>query len=76
MSVSLITRTTPTPEASLLRWLDGTDGDDHAAYEAFGLLLAEAERLLREPGMAVPSRAATGFLALLKLRDADAAGQS
>ena len=70
-SLALVTRTTPTPEATFLRWLDGTDGDDHAAYEAFALLVREASRLLREPGMPKPSPEASGFLAMLRVRDAD-----
>lgn len=72
MSVSLITRATPTAERTILHWLDGTDDNDYAAYAAFDALLSDAYRLLREPGMAVPSPAAAGFLALLRVRDSDA----
>ena len=76
MSVSLITRTTPTPEATLLHWLDGTEGDDHAAMDAARNLVDRAVGATlpdyrRQP---IDLSAADTIVAyvLLALRDADA----
>ena len=75
-SLTLVTRTTPTPEATFLRWLDGTDGDDHAAYEALGVLLHDAARALREPGQPRPGALALAYSALLRVRDAESEAES
>lgn len=72
MTLQLIARTTPTPEATILHWLDGTSDDERAAYDALGLLITDAARALREPGLPRPGALALAYSALLRVKDADA----
>ena len=69
--VTLVSRITPSPEATVLHWLDGSDGDDHAAYEALGALISDAARALREPGLPRPAALSLAYAALLRVREAD-----
>ena len=70
----LTTRTTPTPEATLLRWLDGTDGDDHAAMSAANWMTARALEALNADLPCLDDDDVRPIVAyvLMALRDADA----
>lgn len=63
----------PSPATTLLHWLDGTAGDDHAAMAAIARLTGRAQIQLAPDQRPVPWRSAETIVAhvLMALRDAD-----